>query len=175
MFPARSVYRTQPDPQGSSSDAGTIRYLAVVGIAIGIPLNVAYANAFGSQAWPHTLLATAALLSLSSGYTAIVALLWLRMKSRVLQRTFAPVGRMALTNYVGQSVICMLVFRGAGLALGGPTLYLPLGVGIYVVQLALSRLWLTRFNFGPLEWVWRMLTYGSRVALVKRTPSANFA
>jgi len=88
----------------------------------------------------------------------------------MLGQTFAPVGRMALTNYVGQSAICTLIFRSVGLGLGGtigPALYLPLGFAIYVVQLIASRAWLSRFQYGPLEWLWRMLTYGTRIPLRK--------
>ena len=78
---------------------------------------------------------------------------------------------MALTNYVGQSVICTLIFYGTGLGLGGtmgPTLYLPIGFAVYLAQVAVSRLWLDRFQFGPLEWIWRMLTYGRWFPLTKR-------
>ena len=81
---------------------------------------------------------------------------------------------MALTNYIGQSAICMLIFRGVGLGLGGtmgPTLYLPLGLAIYLVQLAASRAWLGRFQYGPLEWLWRMLTYGAAVPLLTSNSS----
>jgi uncharacterized protein len=92
---------------------------------------------------------------------------------QTLSRWFAPVGRMALTNYVGQSVIALLIFRGVGLGLGGtigPALHLPLGALIYAAQLAASGFWLARFQFGPLEWLWRMLTYGRWLAL--RKPAA---
>ena len=61
---------------------------------------------------------------------------------------------MALTNYVGQSVICTLLFYGTGLGLA--------------VQVKVSRLWLGRFRFGPLGWLWRMLTYGEWLPLAKR-------
>ena len=77
---------------------------------------------------------------------------------------------MALSNYVGQSVICTLIFYGTGLGLGGrmgPTMYLPIGIAVYFFQIAVSRVWLDRFQFGPLEWIWRMLTYGSRFPLKK--------
>ena len=69
-------------------------------------------------------------------------------------QTFAPVGRMALTHYIAQSAICLLIFGGVGLGLGGtmgPTLYLPLGIAIYLAELAASRAWLGRFQYGPLE------------------------
>ena len=77
---------------------------------------------------------------------------------------------MALTNYVGQSVICTLLFYGTGLGLGGtmgPTLYLPIGIAIYAGQVMASRVWLASFRFGPLEWIWRMLTYGEWLPLTK--------
>lgn len=82
---------------------------------------------------------------------------------------------MALTNYVGQSVICTLVFYGTGLGLGGtmgPTLYLPIGFAVFGFQVMASRLWLDHFRFGPLEWLWRMLTYGEWLPLAKRAESS---
>jgi uncharacterized protein len=97
--------------------------------------------------------------------------MWLDSKGRMQLRHFAPVGRMALTNYVGQSVICTLLFYGTGLGLGGtmgPTMYLPLGFDVYGVQVVASRSWLGYFRFGPLEWLWRMLTYGKWFPLAKR-------
>jgi uncharacterized protein len=151
--------------------ASMIRRLAILGIAIGVPLNVLYARTFDSVSWLHSLVASVAPLTLSTGYACLIALLWMRTNSRILPQIFAPVGRMALTNYVGQSVVCMLIFRGTGLGLGGtigPTFYLPLGLAIYLIQLAASRLWLGYFQFGPLEWLWRVLTYGSRIPLMKR-------
>jgi uncharacterized protein len=78
---------------------------------------------------------------------------------------------MALTNYVGQSVIGVVLFRATGLGLGGtmgPTLYLPIGFAVYALQVMTSRWWLQRFRYGPLEWLWRMLTYGERLPLARR-------
>lgn len=71
-------------------------------------------------------------------------------------------GRMAFTNYLLQSVICTLLFYGYGLGLYGqvgPAGGLILSFLIYGVQLLLSRWWLDRFRLGPLEWLWRSLTY----------------
>lgn len=75
----------------------------------------------------------------------------------------ASAGRMAFTNYLLQSAICTLLFYGYGLGLYGrvgPAVGLLLAVLIYLVQVGLSHLWLQRFRFGPLEWLWRSLTYG---------------
>ena len=80
----------------------------------------------------------------------------------------APVGRMALSNYLMQSVLCTLIFYGYGLGLYGeisPTLGLILSSSIYIGQMRFSAFWLERFQFGPVEWVWRSLTYGKRQPL----------
>ena len=79
-----------------------------------------------------------------------------------LRKGFAAVGRMALTNYVMQTVICNLIFLGFGLGLYGKLqryeLYYVV-FGIWAVQLIASPIWLKHFRFGPLEWAWRSLTY----------------
>jgi len=75
----------------------------------------------------------------------------------------ASVGRMALTNYLLQSVVCTLIFYGYGLGLYGefgPLFGLALTIVIYLAQVRLSGWWLERFQYGPIEWVWRVLTYG---------------
>ncbi|MEX1020401.1 MAG: DUF418 domain-containing protein [Litorilinea sp.] len=75
----------------------------------------------------------------------------------------APVGRMALTNYLLQSIICTLIFYGYGLGLFGqvsPTAGLILTLVIYLAQIPWSHWWLRRYRFGPVEWLWRTLTYG---------------
>ena len=86
-------------------------------------------------------------------------------------RRLAPVGRMAFTNYLSQSLIMATIFYMPW----GPHLYgrvEPAGLwawvaGVWVLQLVWSPLWLSRFEMGPLEWVWRCLTYGRRVPLLK--------
>lgn len=77
-------------------------------------------------------------------------------------RALAPAGRMALTNYIAQSLIGTWVFYGHGLGLWGqvPRAWQVLGVVVvFVLQLAASRWWLARFRHGPLEWGWRAFTY----------------
>ena len=69
---------------------------------------------------------------------------------------------MALTNYLMQSVICTLVFYGHGLGLFGRvprTSQLAIVGALWALQLTVSPLWLRQFRFGPLEWLWRSLTY----------------
>lgn len=80
----------------------------------------------------------------------------------------ATVGRMPLTNYLMQSVICTTLFYSYGLGLFGkvrPSLGLLLSLAIFLAQVAYSRWWMARFRFGPMEWLWRTLTYGRAPAM----------
>ena len=90
---------------------------------------------------------------------------------RVLLTPFACAGRMAFTNYLTQTLIMTTIFYGGrGLGwfghIGWPELWWVIG-GVWVAQLVWSPLWLSVFAMGPLEWVWRCLTYGRRVPLTK--------
>ena len=78
---------------------------------------------------------------------------------------FAAVGRMALSNYLTHSIVMTTVFYGYGLGLYAdvPRLWQQgFVVAMIWVQLIVSPWWLTRFRFGPVEWLWRSLTYGQR-------------
>jgi uncharacterized protein len=75
----------------------------------------------------------------------------------------APVGRMALTNYLTQSVLYLILFTGVGFGLYGevgPAWCFGLALIIFAAQMASCAWWLARYRFGPAEWVWRTLTYG---------------
>ncbi|WP_454831741.1 DUF418 domain-containing protein [Pseudoxanthomonas wuyuanensis] len=77
-------------------------------------------------------------------------------------RWLAPAGRMALTNYLGQSLICTLIFYGYGLGYFEqlPRAWqVPFALALFALQVLLSRWWLRHFRFGPMEWLWRTLTY----------------
>lgn len=78
------------------------------------------------------------------------------------QRLFIPYGRMSLTNYILQSIIGVSLFYGFGLGLyryTGATVCLLIALGIFTLQLLFSRWWLERHRQGPLEWVWKKLTW----------------
>lgn len=78
------------------------------------------------------------------------------------QRLFIPYGRMSLTNYILQSIIGVSLFYGFGLGLyryTGATVCLLIALGIFTLQLLFSRWWLGRHRQGPLEWVWKKLTW----------------
>lgn len=82
-----------------------------------------------------------------------------------LMACLAPAGRMALTNYLAQSVVCTLLFYGYGLGWFeqlARAWQVPFVLALFALQVAFSHWWLARFRFGPAEWVWRAATYGVR-------------
>jgi uncharacterized protein len=104
-------------------------------------------------------------LSMALGYLGLI--LWMIKSNWIesLRARLAAVGRMALTNYLMHSFFALLIFSGAGLGLIGKLslveLY-PIVLLIWIFQLALSPWWLEHFYFGPVEWLWRWLTYLER-------------
>jgi uncharacterized protein len=95
-------------------------------------------------------------------YVAAVMLICKSTGFRNFRLLGASVGRMAFSNYILQTIICTFIFYGHGLALYGRierTTQLLMVLGIWVIVILVSSLWLKRFRFGPLEWLWRSLTY----------------
>jgi uncharacterized protein len=107
-------------------------------------------------------------IALTVGHVGLI-MLWCRSSwFGAIKRAFGAVGRMAFTNYIMTSVICAIVFYGFGFGLFGELrrhqLYYVVGA-IWIFQLIASPIWLKRYRFGPLEWLWRWLTYGAKPAL----------
>ena len=152
------------------------------GFIIGIPANLAMAyfeidrksipNVMGLA---DTFFYAVGVVPLSLAYVSSICLMWVRTKGNTRWKTLAPVGRMALTNYLMQTILGIIIFYGVGFGLGGdmgPTYFFPIALGIYVVQVIYSNWWFIYFNYGPVEWIWRQLTYGKRLQL-KRKKTIN--
>jgi len=110
---------------------------------------------------------------LTMTYMIGITLLYQRPRWRRTLDLLAPVGRTALSNYILQSVLCTLIFYGYGLGYYGslkPMGGLVLTLAIYALQLRLSSWWLERYQYGPMEWIWRILTYGEAPVLRRRYP-----
>lgn len=152
-----------------------LRRVALTGCCAGLPLSVVYAwSAVNGHPWgnaAHSLLYFVSVYIVGFAYVAAICLVYNRHpRARVFSLFSAP-GRMALTNYIGQSVWGMAIYYGIGLGLGasmGLSLVVPVAVGVWLVEALSSLLWLSFFNFGPLEWIWRMLTYGRRFPLLQK-------
>lgn len=148
-----------------------IRRVLVWGLGIGLIGSLIYAiTSEGSSRMIPSVIGTVGALglgigapALALGYAAAIALLMQRDDWQQRLAPLAAVGRMALSNYLLQSLVCTLIFNGYGLGLYGqvgPAAGLLLAVAIYLCQIPLSVWWMRRFQFGPVEWLWRSLTYG---------------
>ena len=142
---------------------------AAIGILAGGALAVAHAIGWFRLGWRAELaLERLGTVLLACGYGA--AVLWATDKTgaRKLLAWAAPIGRMAFTNYLMQSVIFGWLFYGYGLGLFGKLGVAPalaIGTGVYVLQAAFSTYWLQRYLYGPVEWLWRSAMYGTRQPL----------
>lgn len=158
-----------------------LRRLRLAGFAIGLPAALALgANALwpvseAVQLWVLALsLLTAPLLSLA--YAACALPWFARGGARVADR-LAPAGRMALSNYLLQSAVLAVVFTGYGWSAMGqatPAQAAAIALAVFAAQLWLSRWWLRRFAYGPLEWLLRALTIGAWPRL-RRPPACDNA
>ena len=154
--------------QGDRSRRFMLRFMAV-GFAVGLTANVyevtkalsgglRLLDVFSPMQPTYHL----GRLGMACGYLGLLVLIVQLGKLPALRARLAPVGRMALTNYLMHSAISLFLFTGAGLALVGrlDRWQLMLVVfAIWALQLALSPWWLKHYRFGPLEWLWRALTY----------------
>ena len=120
---------------------------------------------FDLKSWPAILGLTAMDISnaaMTFVYIALFVMFYRKIKGQKWLNHFAPYGRMALTNYVSQSVLFTFILFGWGLGQIGELrqLYTFLMALLFIaLQLWLSKLWLKYFNYGPLEWLWRSLTF----------------
>ena len=151
-----------------------LRRIVQRGFALGLPVSLAYAwssvNGHPCGLTAHTACYTLSVFPMGFAYVAGLCLLYLRSRDARLWRALAAPGRMALTNYLSQTVFGILVFYGVGLGLGADmslSFVLPVALGVYLFEMAFSALWMRYFRFGPVEWVWRMLTYGQYLPLRK--------
>jgi uncharacterized protein len=104
-------------------------------------------------------------LLVAMGYIGLVMMISKSMEQKKIIRPVAAVGRMALTQYLLQTLICTFLFYGHGLGLFGRVerqYQILIVFAIWGVQLILSPIWLRHFRFGPVEWLWRSLTYLKR-------------
>jgi uncharacterized protein len=145
--------------------------VAVIGIVAGGTLVVSHASGWLDLGWRAELsLERLGTVLLACGYGAAIILAADTAGTRKLLAWAAPVGRMAFTNYLMQSVIIGWIFYGYGLGLFGRlgvATALAVGTGVYVLQVAFSAYWLKRYLYGPVEWLWRSAMYGVRQPLLR--------
>lgn len=151
-----------------------LKHVAAYGFAIGLPASAVYAwsavNGLPLGLTAHSALYTVGVFPLGLAYMAALCLCYLHHQGSAIFQILAAPGRMALTNYIGQSVLGMIIFYGIGFGLGANTglaCVTLMAIGVYLLETACSYIWLHYCRFGPLEWLWRMLTYGKKLPLLK--------
>ena len=151
----------------------SLAWCAPIGIAgnlVLVPLHAA------TPAYPPTPLWVAegalfavAVPALAIAYASGFALLY-SGKARAVLCAFRPAGQMALTTYIGQTLIGVALFYGIGFDLSGrvgQAACVAIAVAVFAMQSVFAALWLRHFRFGPLEWCWRRATYGVPVPLLR--------
>jgi uncharacterized protein len=137
--------------------------IATVCIGFGAALIVAHAARLFAGGRIVLLAEPLGTILLALGYGAgIIGIANLAGGKRLLGWA-APLGRMAFTNYLAQSIILGWIFYGYGLGLFGKlgvTSALAIAVAVYIAQVFISAWWLARYRYGPVEWLWRTLMYG---------------
>jgi uncharacterized protein len=157
-----------------AQDHGCLLFgIAIGGVLCGGALTLA-AESYATFGWSwraREAIERLGTVVLASGYAAaVIGLAGIPLGKRMLAWA-APVGRMAFSNYLGQSVILGWIFYGYGFGLFGRasvTAALAIGLCVYAAQVGISAWWLRRYRYGPVEWLWRSLMYGSRQPMALR-------
>jgi len=150
----------------------TLYYIIAFGLAVGLPANYLLAQSMflhGNEyynlemnGFKQTVYYAIGVAPLAMAYVAMFMLWFQTGMGKKLTSFLAPVGKMAFSNYMLQSLIGNFVFLGAGLGYMekvGPVYYTIFGLIIFTGQVILSNYWLKYFNYGPVEWIWRSATY----------------
>jgi uncharacterized protein len=157
-------------------DEPVLRRLQWIGFPVGIAGGVLYTIGGGNG---DTLAVTASIATaplLTAAYVATLLRVMHNPRTTFLRAALAPAGRIALTNYLGQSLIGLLVFTGIGLGAAGsfsPLATTGLAVLVFAAQLTVSAWWLRRHQYGPAEWLLRWVTNGRRPAWRARQATSS--
>lgn len=155
-------------------------FLGALGLLVAVAGYFLQDRLFGAGSEVNVLAWMTSNYGATAFYVALIALLVVAggRAARAL-RVFSDVGRMALTNYLMQSVVMTLLLYSYGFDLAdgpGTTLWLLMHLAFFFfVQVPLSRFWLRRYRFGPAEWLWRSLTYGNLQPMRRTVPAVDTA
>jgi uncharacterized protein len=154
-------------------------WFVIIGLMVSIPANYMLAKYMQNpdsyynlkiEGWYETIAYALGVAPLAMVYAIVIALLF---QQNFLQKIFvliAPVGKMAFTNYIMHSLIGITTFYGIGFGYMqqvGPFALTIFAVLVFIAQIIYSTIWLQYFEFGPVEWVWRSLTYDKKQKILK--------
>jgi uncharacterized protein len=145
----------------------------LIGLIVGLPANYMLARfmetpanyiQFKVEGLYQTIAYSLGVAPLALAYVSLIGLLYRYYVGHRILTLLMPVGKMALTNYISHSLISIVLFYGVGFGLMGtlgPIAWTIFAFIVFVFQIIFSTIWLQYFQFGPLEWAWRSLTYGT--------------
>lgn len=149
-----------------------IYWVIAVGLIIGLPANfylARYMTYFMDDYFNlktnglyQTIAYALGVAPLAMTYVALFMLSFQTTAGKKILSVLAPVGKMAFSNYLMQSLIGNFVFLGPGLGYTGqvgPVYFTLFGIAVFIIQVIISTTWLNYFNYGPVEWIWRSATY----------------
>jgi len=155
----------------------TVYKVIALGLLIGLPANFGLAYYMSNfegdyfslkiNGWYETIAYALGVAPLALAYTGLLMLGFQTKIGHKLLMVISPVGKMAFSNYITHSLIGNFVFLSAGLGYMGQVgpIYLTLfAILVFGLQIVFSTIWLKYFHYGPVEWVWRSLTYKKRQA-----------
>jgi uncharacterized protein len=144
----------------------------ISGLVIGLPANYFLAHYMSTAMGDYfqlkekgmyqTIAYAIGVVPLALAYVGLFMLAFKTNTGNKFLSLLAPVGKMAFSNYIMQSLIGNFVFLSAGMGYFGqvgPVYYTLFGIGVFVIQVIISTIWLKYFNYGPVEWIWRSATY----------------
>jgi uncharacterized protein len=151
-----------------------------IGLVVGLPANFVLAHYMSEpggayynlklNGWYETIAYAFGVAPLALVYIGLLMLSFQSVIGHKILTLISPVGKMAFSNYITHSLIGNFVFLSMGLNYGGkvgPVYYTIFAIAVWIAQIIFSTIWLKYFNFGPIEWVWRSLTYGKRQPMLK--------
>ena len=141
-----------------------LKYVLISSLIIAVIIGIAFYFAIENKAeflkffHPYFWLILSTMIFIATGIT----LLYINGKLKTIFSYFSAGGKMTLTNYIAQNILTAFVFSGIGF---GVTYTLPywfyfaLAVFVFIIQLFISKWWLSKYNYGPIEWLWRCASY----------------
>jgi uncharacterized protein len=149
-----------------------VYYIIGIGLVIGLPANYFLAHYISTAMGDYfqlkekglyqTIFYALGVVPLGMAYVGLFMLSFQNKFFKKILSVLAPVGKMAFSNYIMQSLIGNFVFLNAGLGYMqqvGPVYFTLFGIVVFIFQVFLSMLWLNYFYYGPVEWIWRSATY----------------
>ena len=154
----------------------TVYSIIGIGLVVGLTFNYFLASYMSSDnsgeyydlqlsGWYLTIFYALGVAPLALAYVGLMMVGFQTIPGNKLLQIVAPVGKMAFTNYIMHSLIGNFVFLGAGLDMMGqvgPVYFTLFGITVFIFQIIFSTIWLKYFQYGPIEWFWRSLTYKKR-------------